>query len=171
MPRPRKSRPPLTKRGIDAAKPAKKDHFLWDGAEHGLGVKITPAGSKIFILQKSVQGRLKRMTIGRCGDVTLEAARKLARRLNGEIVQGKDPVAEARAAREEKERRERSEKTVGDLWDRYWLEVVLTENRQRTATEKRYMAFPNWASARGYQDQRCDGRGCRCPGPRAHAGG
>ena len=139
MPRPRKSRPPLTKRGIDAAKPARKDHFLWDGAEHGLGVKITPAGSKIFVLQKSVQGRLKRMTIGRYGDVTLETARKLARRLNGEIAQGRDPIADARAAREEKERRERSEKTVGDLWDRYWLEVVLTDNRPRTATEKRYM--------------------------------
>ena len=107
--------------------------------EHGLGVKITPAGSKIFILQKSVQGRLKRVTLGRYGDMSLEAARKLARRLNGEIAQGRDPIADARAAREEKDRRERSEKMVSDLWDRYWLEIVSTENRPRTATEKRYM--------------------------------
>jgi integrase len=141
MPAPRKARPPLSKRRIDAAKPSAKDHFLWDGAEHGLGVKITPAGAKIFILQKSVQGRLKRITIGRYGDVTLEAARRLARRLNGEIAQGKDPIADARAAREENERRERSEKSVSDLWDRYWLEVVSTENRPRTATEKRYMWY------------------------------
>jgi site-specific recombinase XerC len=141
MPAPRKVRPPLTKRRIDGAKPAVNDHFLWDGAEHGLGVKITPAGSKIFILQKSVQGRLKRITIGHHGDITLETARKLARRLNGEIAQGRDPVADARAAREEKERRERCEKTVSDLWDRYWLEVVSTENRPRTSVEKRYMWF------------------------------
>jgi integrase len=139
MPRPRKARPSLTKRRIDAAKPSSKDHFLWDGAEHGLGVKVTPAGSKIFILQKSVQGRLKRVTLGRYGDLTLEGARKSARRLNGEIAQGRDPVAEAKAAREEKDRRERSEKTVSDLWDRYWLEIVSTHNRPRTATEKRYM--------------------------------
>ena len=123
MPRPRKARPALTKRRIDAAKPASKDHFLWDGDEHGLGLKITPAGSKIFILQKSVQGRLKRVTLGRYGDLTLEAARKVARRLNGEIAQGRDPIADARAAREEKDRRERSEKMVSDLWDRYWLHI------------------------------------------------
>jgi integrase len=139
MPAPRKARSPLTKRRIDAAKSAPKDHFLWDGTEHGLGVKITPASAKIFILQKSVQGRLKRVTLGRYGDMSLEVARKLTRRLNGEIAQGRDPIADARAAREEKERRERSEKMVCDLWDRYWLEIVSTENRPRTATEKRYM--------------------------------
>ncbi len=139
MPRPRKARPALTKRTIDAARPQPKDHFLWDGAEHGLGVKVTPAGSRIFILQKTVRGRLKRITLGPYGDLTLEAARRQARQLNGEIASGRDPVADARAQRAERERIERSEKTVADLWDRYWLEIVSTENRPSTAAEKRRM--------------------------------
>jgi integrase len=139
MPRPRKARPPLTKRTIDAAKAQTRDQFLWDGAEHGLGLKVTPAGSKIFILQKTVQGRLKRITLGAYGDLTLEAARKRAGRLNGEIANGRDPVADARAQRAERERVERSEKTVSDLWDRYWLEIVSSENRPSTAAEKRRM--------------------------------
>lgn len=139
MPRPRKVRPPLTKRTIDAAKPGTRDQFLWDGTEHGLGLKVTPAGSKIFILQKTVQGRLKRITLGAYGDITLEAARKRAGRLNGEIASGRDPVADARAQRAERERIERSEKTVTDLWDRYLLEIVSSENRPSTAAEKRRM--------------------------------
>ena len=148
MPRPRKHRPPLTKRTIDAAKPdpklrkaGGKDRFLWDGQEHGLGVKITPAphGSKVFIYQKSVQGRLKRITLGHHGDLTLDMARNRARHLNGEISNGRDPVAEAKAMREEREHREQSEQTVSDLWKRYSAEIVSVENRPSTATEKQRM--------------------------------
>jgi integrase len=139
MPRPRKIRPPLTQRAIDAAKLGRKDRFLWDGIEHGLGVKVTPAGSKIFILQKAIHGRLRRITLGPYGDSTLDAARRQARRLNGEIAQGRDPIADAKAQREERDRRQRTEKTVSDLWERYWLEIVSPYNRPRTATEKRYL--------------------------------
>jgi hypothetical protein len=53
--------------------------------------------------------------------------------------QGARSGADERTRREEEERRERSEKTVGDFWDRYWLEIVLPANRSRTASEKRYM--------------------------------
>ncbi len=139
MCRPRNIRPALTQRAIEAVKPGRKDRFLWDGTEHGLGVKITPAGSKIFILQKTIHGRLRRITLGPHGDLTLDAARKQARRLNGEIAHGRDPIADAKAQREERERRDRSEKTVDDLWERYWLEVVSPHNRARTASEKNYM--------------------------------
>lgn len=134
MPRPRKIRPTLTKRAIDATKPTRHDTFLWDGADHGLGVKVTPTGAKILIFQKTIRGRLRRITLGKWGDT-----RVCARQLNGEIARGRDPVADERTRREEEERRERSEKTVGDLWDRYWLEIVLPANRSRTASEKRYM--------------------------------
>lgn len=136
MPRPRMARPPLTKRAIDAAKPQKKDHFLWDGAEHGLGVKVTPAGSRVFILQKHIRGRLRRITLGQYGDLTLDAARTRARQLNGEIASGRDPVADAKAAEEERRRVESAEKTMADLWDRYVAEVVAVENKQSTAAEK-----------------------------------
>ena len=148
MPRPRKQRAPLTKRAIDAAKPDQRsrqdggtDRFLWDGQEHGLGLKITPAPNcaKIFIFQKSMRGQLKRVTLGHFGDLTLDAARIRARRYNGEIAEGRDPVAEAKAAREEEQLRERSEQTVNDLWARYWTDVVSVENRPSTAAEKQRM--------------------------------
>jgi integrase len=139
MSRPRLIRPPLTQRNIEAARPGLKDRFLWDGTEHGLGVKITPAGSRIFILQKTIHGRLRRITLGAYGDLTLDAARRQTRRINGEIAQGRDPIADAKAQREERDRRERSEKIVSDLWERYGLEVVSPYNKVGTATEKRYL--------------------------------
>lgn len=139
MSRPRKQRPALTQSAITKAAPAEKDGFLWDGIEHGLGVKITPAGSKVFILQKSVNGRLKRITLGRFGDISLDDARREARKLNGLIAARRDPVEEAKAAREEATRRARLEKTVLELWDRYSADVVAAENKPRTAAQKRRM--------------------------------
>lgn len=139
MPRPRKVRPALTKRAIDDASPAIRDRFLWDGVEHGLGVKVTPAGSKIFILQKSVQGRLKRITIGAYGDLSLDAARVQARRLNGEIAIGRDPVREARSRRENEDRQLRLERTMDDLWARYLVEVTAVENKPATIAKKTRM--------------------------------
>jgi integrase len=131
MPRPRLFRPALKKSAIDAARKAKRDQFLWDGREHGLGVKITPAGSKIFILQKTVRGRVRRITLGKYGDITLEDARIEARKLNGVIAANRDPIAE----REEATRREQLEKNMQDLWDRYAAEVI-TGNKASTIAKK-----------------------------------
>lgn len=136
MPRPRKIRPVLTKAIIDAAAPGAKDHFLYDHLEHGLAVKVTPAGSKVFILNKSVCGKLTRITIGAYGDWTLDDARKKARQQNGLIADGRDPVAEGKARRAEAELRARSEKTVSELWDRYWVDAVEGHNKPTTAREK-----------------------------------
>lgn len=145
MARPRLHRKALKKRDIDASLRAcgagrrpTRDIFLWDGAEHGLGVKITPAGSAVFILQKTVRRRLRRMTLGKYGDMTLEDARREARRLNGLIATNHDPVAEERAAQEEAERQASQEKTMRDLWSRYEVEIVAA-NKPRTAAEKRRM--------------------------------
>lgn len=150
MARPRIQRKALTVEAIRRAKASAearskaktarnaKDVFLWDGAEHGLGVKITPAGSAVFIMQKAVRGRARRITLGNFGDLTLDEARKRARVLNGAIAEGRDPVAEERAAREAEEQRARLERTVQDLWDRYALEVV-AQNKPRTAEEKQRM--------------------------------
>jgi integrase len=138
MPRPRIRRDPLTVSVLKGAEAGEKDNFLWDDKEHGLAIKITPTGAKIFILQKTVRARLKRITLGKFPDMTLDQARTEARKKNGLIAAGRDPVAEERAEREEEERRTRLEKTMQDLWDRYEVEVI-PNNKPRTADEKRRM--------------------------------
>lgn len=40
----------ITKRTVDAAKPGERDRFLWDADPKGFGLKVTPAGNKVYIL-------------------------------------------------------------------------------------------------------------------------
>ncbi len=65
-----------------------------DDEVKGLAVRITARGVKAFVLEKLVQGRVKRWTIGRYGDLTLDEARVKARKEIVAILDGRDPVAE-----------------------------------------------------------------------------
>jgi len=44
----------ITKRTVDAAKKGAKDAFIWDSDLRGFGLKVTPAGRKVYILQLPV---------------------------------------------------------------------------------------------------------------------
>lgn len=93
----------ITKRVVDTAKPGPRDAFLWDTDVRGFGVKVTPAGDRIYVLQYRTGGRgtpVRRYTIGRHGSPwTPDTARTEARRLLGLVAGGTDPAAEKSAAR------------------------------------------------------------------------
>jgi len=84
----------LTKRFIDSMKPGTKDVLAWDTTLPGFGLKCTPTGSKIYVLQYRRQGRVRRYTIGPHGQWTPDTARKQAAILLGQIAKGTDPVEE-----------------------------------------------------------------------------
>jgi hypothetical protein len=79
--------PAITKRAVDEAKPSEKggklkDAFVWDSGKNalkGFGLKVTPAGAKVYIVQYRTGGRgtpTKCVTIGRHGSPwTTETAR------------------------------------------------------------------------------------------------
>ena len=48
----------ISKRSVDAAGPGRRDSYLWDDDLSGFGVKITPAGSKTYLIQYRLGGRL-----------------------------------------------------------------------------------------------------------------
>jgi len=90
----------LTKRTIEAVAPGARDLFVWDTELPGFGVKVTPHGARIYVLQYSRAGRDRRVTIGRHGvDVTADEARGEAEILRGLIRTGHDPAAERASAR------------------------------------------------------------------------
>lgn len=103
--------PKLTKRLIDAAEhPPSGQIFLRDDELRGFAVQLTP-GSKSFIVEREIHGRVRRMTIGRYGVLTVEQARDKAREKIGEIAAGKDPV--------EEQRQRRNSMTFGELEQLY----------------------------------------------------
>jgi len=91
----------LSKKMIDATTPPTTGQlFLRDPELRGLAVRFTRAGTKTFVLETAIHGRVRRMTLGRYGVLTLDQARQLAREKLVEIAHGKDPVAERQRRRE-----------------------------------------------------------------------
>ena len=68
----------LTERVIREAKPGNKTTIVWDHEVKGLGVRVTAAGVKSFILNYRVAGRERRATLARCSEISLRAARDRA---------------------------------------------------------------------------------------------
>ena len=82
---------PLTRKAIAAARPRAAEYTLWDGALAHFGVRVHPSGVRAFIVQTRVQGRMRKLTLGRFPETSLAEARKeaatlLARVWTGEAV-------------------------------------------------------------------------------------
>jgi len=93
--------PKLTKRIIDATKPAfDHDVFRWDAELRGFGLRVKPTGVKSYILQyRTMIGISRRVTIGQHGRLTADEARRLAKIQLGRVARGDDPAAEKVSAR------------------------------------------------------------------------
>jgi integrase len=93
----------LTKRAIDALPcPADRDTIWWDDDLKGLGLKITPAGRRTFLVQYRPAGdrrNPRKYTIGEYGSVTPYQARVEAQRVLAERAAGRDPQAEKRESK------------------------------------------------------------------------
>jgi len=68
--------------------------FYRDSAIPGFGLRVTRGGAKSFIMEKRIQGKVKRITLGKYGNLTVEQARKDAMRFLGAVATGKNPIAE-----------------------------------------------------------------------------
>lgn len=63
----------------------------------GFAVRVTP-GSKTFVVEKRVNRKVRRIKLGRHGEITCEQARRQAQYLLGRIAVGIDPLTEKEAA-------------------------------------------------------------------------
>jgi len=92
--------PKLTKRTVEAAKPASRDVFLWDDQLPGFGLRVKASGVKSFIVQyRNGSGATRRLALGRFGVLTAESARDMARDRLEQVRKGRDPSAERSEAR------------------------------------------------------------------------
>jgi integrase len=117
----------LTKSRVEGIQPAARDRLFWDAEIPGFGVKVTPKGARVYVLQYSRRNHSRRLTIGRHGDggLTTDQARKQAEILRGIIRSGGDPATD-RA-------HERSIPTMRALAERYMTEHAWPKKKPRSA--------------------------------------
>ena len=83
--------PKLTKRTVDALKPADKDTVYWDRELTGFGVRVRQSGRKHYVVQTRLNGRLRWFTIGQHGPFTPDDARTEALQILASARKGIDP--------------------------------------------------------------------------------
>lgn len=90
----------ISKRLVDALEAGDQDKFVWDREISGFGLKVSPKGRKVYVLQYRLGGRgtpTRRYTIGRHGSPwTPDGARKEAKRILEQVMRGVDPTAAER---------------------------------------------------------------------------
>jgi integrase len=87
----------ITKTAVDRfAIPKHGQAFLRDTLIQGFALRVTASGGKSFIVEKRIKRKVRRITLGRFGELTAEQARRQAQKVLGEIAQGIDPIAEKR---------------------------------------------------------------------------
>jgi hypothetical protein len=79
----------------------------------GFALRAT-SGAKTFVLEKRIGRKVRRIKLGRYGELTCEQARKAAQTLLGKIASGIDPVVERQAARAKAV-------TLGEVFEAYLL--------------------------------------------------
>jgi integrase len=132
----------ITKATVEAAAPPAADQrFIRDRLVRGFGLRITADGTKTFIFEGRVKGRVRRITIGRYPDLSVLAARNRAQEIRAAIAAGRDPADERIA--------ERHEQTFGGLVKAYIDDYAKFHRKSWQRDEKRLRGHcARWNSRR-----------------------
>lgn len=89
----------ITAETVKLLKPGARDEFLWDDKLPGFGLKLTPSGRVVYLVQYRMGGRghkTKRYTIGNSGALKPQQARDRAEALLGRVREGVDIAGESK---------------------------------------------------------------------------
>ena len=126
------NRAKITKRVVDAAKPGSKDAMFWDPELKGFGLKVTPKGKKVYLVQYRVKssGRLRKYTIGTHGSPwTPDGARDEAKSILGMVADGDDPA----------DKKADAGVTIRTLCDEYLLHMEGRSKPKSIAAARKYI--------------------------------
>src|SRR5688572_2788967 len=92
-----------------------RDVIVWDSEVPGFGLKVTPAGKRVyFAYYRTSSGQQRRPKVGEHGVLTVDEARSIARQWIADTAAGGDPSKARQTKREAG--------TVKQLADRYLTE-------------------------------------------------
>lgn len=136
----------LSKPGIvaDLPIPEVKQAIYWDAGQKHLGLAISPKGKRSWILERRVDGRTVRRVLGDHARLKYKDALAEFRAVDGNLEQGKDHVAEKKAAKVEAATQARiSKPTLADALAEYVAGKIRAKDglplKERTRSE--YLAM------------------------------
>ncbi len=117
----------------------RKDHIIFDSELRGLGVRVTSAGGRSWLVQYRVDGRVRRYSLGRTTSVTPEQARRRAQIVLAAVAEGRDPYSEQRKAAI-------SGRTLADVANEFVEKHAKPKQRTWRETERRLKVYvlPHW---------------------------
>ena len=134
----------LTNTEITKLNPPASGYALhWDDRLRGFGLRVTATGAKSFIAEARVNGKTRRVTLGRFGTITADEARRKAKTKLGRMADGVDLAAE-------KKRSQALSVTLEQVTESYLANRRRKDGqalKDRTKSDVRYhldKTFPDW---------------------------
>lgn len=140
----------LNKSNVEGIQPpASGQLFIYDLTLPGFGIRVSPGGSKMYIAQARVRGKVCRYSIGKHGHLTAEQARKEAKQLLGLMAQGIDP-GEEKSKSKTRQKNETAEDKAQTVTLAQLLEMYKESKNLRPSTVYLYdgalrRCFSDWA--------------------------
>ena len=124
---PSANRETLTTRIVEALPVSDRETVTWDRELPGFGVRVHPSGSKVYMVHKRSGGKSRRVTIGRHGVWSLDAARREAGGIIASMKNGETP------SRPGAENGSASGPTIAELAEQYMAGHVAVRCKPTTA--------------------------------------
>src|SRR5262245_17745534 len=152
MPRAAPNKRKLTAIFLQKLKPQARAFMVWDSRQRGLALRVEPTGYRAWKVVYRHHGRPRWYHLGAVDAISLADARKLAAKIMLDVITGRDPAAEKRAAR--------GAGTFGELASRYVEEHAKKRNKswqQADYLVRRYL-LPAWGRLSAQSIARSDVR-------------
>jgi integrase len=152
MPRAAPNKRKLTAIFLQKLKPQARAFMVWDSRQRGLALRVEPTGYRAWKVVYRHHGRPRWYHLGAVDAISLADARKLAAKIMLDVITGRDPAVEKRAAR--------GAGTFGELASRYVEEHAKKRNKswqQADYLVRRYL-LPVWGRLSAQSIARSDVR-------------
>lgn len=123
--------PKLTKRMVEATRPATRDVYVFDSELPCFGLRVKPGGARSYFVQYRNGRRSRRLTLGRHGVLTTEQARHLAQDALAAVRKGEDPAAQRKA--------ERAAASFAEFAERYFAQHAEVKKKPTSIRNDRFL--------------------------------
>ena len=121
------------------AAPASGSKVVYDREVRGFGVCVTASGARSFVLNYYIDGRERRITLGKFPEQTAAEARTEAVTLRDQVRRGIDPLDERERQLEARRLEQAARRTMSELAAEYLTRHADERKRERSARNDRMM--------------------------------